>query len=64
MSGHTIIPQQASKQVFISGVPGGGIRLAVYLVSAFSAIVLSPADALAIADDLRFRALAMMKEGE
>lgn len=61
------IPDNATESVIILDVAvtpnhHGGIRLAVHRFCASCAITLLPADALTLADELRFRALAQMAE--
>jgi hypothetical protein len=59
MRGPSIIPRANANQVMITENDDGTIHLAVHRIGAHSSIDLSCVQALELADDLRFRALAM-----
>jgi len=63
MAAPSSIPKIAEEQVIILDVPEKrGVRLAVHIQSACCALTLTAVDAMQVADELRFRALAMMAD--
>lgn len=55
----SIIPRANANQVILHDNPDGTIHLSIHRIGAHSGLDLSVREALEVADDLRFRALAM-----
>ena len=62
MSTPRSIPALADEQVIVLDDPTGGLHLAVHRMWACCTIRLSPASALELADELRFRAQEQMAD--